>query len=70
MVVMNFSPNIGRTGRILRGAWGVLMLVLAWFAWDHSIIGAVVLILLGLLGLWQARSGWCVARACGVKTKW
>ena len=66
---MKFSSNIDRTGRILRAAWGVLMLVLAWFAWDYSIIGAIVL-LLALLGFWQARQGWCVARACGLKTKW
>ncbi len=67
---MDFSPNIGKTGRILRAAWGVLMFVLAWFAWDHSVIGAIVLLLLGVLGLWQAKQGWCVARACGLKTKW
>lgn len=70
MLIMNFSPNIDKAGRILRGAWGVLMLVLAWFTWDHSIIGAVVFLLLALLGFWQARKGWCVARACGLKTKW
>ena len=67
---MNFSPNINSTGRIVRFLWGVLMLVLAWFTWSHSVFGSVMLAALGLLGFWQAWKGWCVARACGLKTKW
>ena len=67
---MSYSPNIDRTGRIVRAVWGVLMLVLAGFTWSHSLLGAIVLGLLGILGLWQAKRGWCVARACGLKTRW
>lgn len=64
-----FSPNIGTRGRIVRGALGGLLVtgglvVCAYHTWV-----AVVMILSGGFCLLEAARGWCVMRACGVKTK-
>jgi|YelNatPaOPRAMG01_1025707.scaffolds.fasta_scaffold02635_6 uncharacterized membrane protein YjjP (DUF1212 family) len=67
-----FQPNLDRRGRWVRAIWGVLMLAIGvallfgegWRVWVG--LGFVAL---GLLGLIEARRGWCLARACGLKTR-
>jgi len=64
-----FRPNIGRQGRIARGVTGALCLVAGIvIAGDISLWG-IVLVVAGLFAIYEALSGWCLARACGVKTK-
>ena len=64
-----FSSNIGRTGRVFRGISGVILLgggiVMAWHIWWL----AVILVISGGFGLFEALRGWCFLRACGIKTK-
>lgn len=67
---MALKPNINGTGRLLRAVWGLLMLALAWWAWDRSHWGSIALLVLAAIGLFQAIRGWCFARACGIKTRW
>jgi hypothetical protein len=62
-----FAPNIGTSGRIARGLCGFLALVAAWFYREH-IAGCVALVLSGVFMLFEAFRGWCLARACGLKT--
>ena len=62
-----FAPNIHTSGRIARGLCGVLALVAAWFYRDH-LAGGIALALSGLFMLFEAFRGWCLARACGLKT--
>ena len=64
-----FARNIDRRGRLLRAVGGVLFvagggLVCGCIAWL-----AMVLILVGGFMLFEAARGWCLARACGIKTK-
>jgi hypothetical protein len=73
--------NIDAKGKFVRLVWGLIMLALAgglaalialgvltggWLWWT----GVAVLGLMGAFGIYEARAGWCVARAMGVKTKW
>jgi hypothetical protein len=64
-----FRPNLKRTGRIARGVTGSVCLVVGIIiAGDVSLWG-LILVGAGLFAIYEAVSGWCVARACGVKTK-
>ena len=63
-------PNIDTTGRILR-ALGALALGLgAFFVWPHSRGIGLALAASSAFVAFEAARGWCVARACGVKTKY
>ncbi|MCX7825427.1 MAG: DUF2892 domain-containing protein [Verrucomicrobiae bacterium] len=65
-----FQPNITTTGRILRGGFGVILLAAAvCFYWVHLAACAVAAVA-GVFCLFEAFRGWCVARACGLKTRW
>ena len=64
-----FRPNLKRTGRLARGVTGTLCLVAGIvIAGDISLWG-LILVGTGLFAIYEALSGWCVARACGIKTK-
>ena len=70
------TPNIGKAGRIARAITGLLCIgfgggiwLLGWpeaagYRWVLS--GACVAA--GAFQLFEARRGWCVVRACGLKT--
>jgi Protein of unknown function (DUF2892) len=62
-----FKQNIDRVGRLVRGACGLCCLGGAVFLLDNT-IAAVALAGSGLFMLFEAFKGWCVARACGLKT--
>ena len=62
-----FSPNIQTPGRIARGLCGVAALAGAWLYREHT-TGGITLALSGGLMLFEAFRGWCLARACGLKT--
>ncbi|MBI3881224.1 MAG: DUF2892 domain-containing protein [Verrucomicrobia bacterium] len=66
-----WRPNIGTTGRLIRGALGVLAAGMGVFAWNNGVRWlAVVLALAALFLLFEALRGWCAMRACGVRTLW
>ena len=65
-----FERNIGKSGRILRAIYGVVMVGAGIFAWRWAVWAGVILIAAGALGLFEAVRGWCLMRACGVKTKY
>ena len=65
-----FSPNIDIKGRWMRGILGLFLLIASaagWFAGLPLLLDALVLAG-GLFALLEAFSGWCAARACGIKT--
>ncbi len=64
-----FSPNIGTGGRLLRGAGGLALLAGAWFGFSYAPWLGLVLLASSLFVLFEAARGWCVMRACGIKTK-
>lgn len=64
-----WSPNLSRAGRTARAVSGAILLVgaavaFAWNAW----LG-IVLLGSAAFVLFEAARGWCVLRACGIKTK-
>jgi hypothetical protein len=64
-----FQPNIGNKGRVARGLCGVALCAGAWFALDLSVWLALVLGACGSFVLFEALRGWCVLRACRIRTK-
>jgi len=70
------QPNIGRAGRIARAISGVLCIALSLVGltlgwpeprWLRYVL-ACLLIATGGFQLFEARRGWCVVRACGLRT--
>jgi hypothetical protein len=64
-----FKPNIDRRGRFARAIYGAVCIVGGGFALDWKLWVAVLLFIAGLFGIFEALRGWCVMRACGVKTR-
>jgi hypothetical protein len=64
-----FQPNLGRHGRLARGVIGALCLVAGIIiAGDYSLWG-LVFVAAGLFAIFESVRGWCLVRACGIKTK-
>ena len=65
-----FLPNIERNGRIARGVIGSLCLIAGIIiAGDVKWWVGLFLVVPGLFAIIEAMSGWCLVRACGIKTK-
>jgi ABC-type uncharacterized transport system permease subunit len=66
-----FQQNIGVKGRIVRGLGALCFFLLAVIAWQNEkpLILIAVLLLAASFTALEAAKGWCVARACGIKTK-
>ena len=64
-----FSRNINSRGRVVRGVLGGLLVIGGVVVCAYNVWGAVALIISGGFCLFEAVRGWCVMRACGVKTK-
>jgi hypothetical protein len=64
-----FSPNIDSRGRLVRGLGGGLLVIGGVVVCNYNVWAAVALILSGGFMLFEAVRGWCVMRACGIKTK-
>lgn len=69
VVAQFFKSNIGRNGRIARAIYGVLCIAGGVWALEWKLWVAIVLFLAGALGLIGAWRGWCLTRACGIKTR-
>jgi hypothetical protein len=75
---MKLRCNIDAKGKAVRLIWGILTLsggLIALFLWARPTGGwlawgvTVLLIASGIFGIFEARSGWCVVRAMGIKTR-
>jgi hypothetical protein len=64
-----FSRNIDHRGRLVRGACALALLIGAGFGFFASVWLGLVLAAAGLFALFEALRGWCVLRACGLKTR-
>lgn len=68
--------NIDRRGRLVRATSGCVCLVISMLLVFGLIdvsgrwrwIAVAALTLMGLFQLFEARRGWCVVRACGIRT--
>jgi hypothetical protein len=65
-----FEPNIGKAGRAIRGGIGVVLIGAALAAWGWHWLAGAGLVAGGAFCLFEALRGWCVARACRIKTRW
>jgi len=63
------KPNILRKGRVVRGLIGGGLVVGGFVALTVSWCAALLLFAGGGFALFEALRGWCVLRACGVKTR-
>lgn len=64
-----FSRNLDGRGRLARGVWGALLLMAGIVVADYELWICLVLVGLGLFAIFEAVRGWCVMRACGIRTK-
>lgn len=64
-----FDKNIGFQGRVARGVIGAVLLITGIVMADVRLWACLVLVSLGLFAIFEAVRGWCLARACGVRTK-
>ncbi len=64
-----FNRNIGFQGRIVRGVLGAILLIAGIIMADHELWICLALVVTGLFVLFEAARGWCVARACKIKTR-
>jgi hypothetical protein len=64
-----FRPNIKRNGRIARGVIGTLCLIAGMIVAHFFLWPGLVLVAAGLFAIFEAIGGWCLIRACGIKTK-
>lgn len=75
---MAHQCNIDAKGKAVRLIWGIVMLLIGvgagaaaalavWTGWAAWTVAGVCTAA-GLLGVYEARNGWCVVRAMGFKT--
>jgi len=64
-----FARNINRTGRIVRAVWGIALIVAGILLSGRSGWACIFLVAFGVFALYEAARGWCLMRACGIKTK-
>ena len=64
-----FSRNISNTGRLVRALGALALLLGAGFGFFVSVWLGAVLAVSGVFVLFEALRGWCVLRACGLKTR-
>lgn len=64
-----FRPNLKRNGRIARGVIGTLCLIAGIITVDYTLWLGLVLVAAGLFAIFESIRGWCLVRACGIKTK-
>ncbi|MBL9118013.1 MAG: DUF2892 domain-containing protein [Verrucomicrobiaceae bacterium] len=65
---MKLTRNIETPGRIIRLVIGLACLAVAWRLWPNRVPTTLAAVG-GVFCIFQALSGWCLARACGIKTR-
>jgi hypothetical protein len=64
-----FGRNIETKGRVFRGIVAVILLLGGLYALTQTLwLGLMLLAVSGFV-LFEALRGWCVMRACGIKTR-
>jgi len=64
-----FSRNLEFRGRLVRGVLGAIALITGIILADVHLWVCLALVGLGLFGIFEAVRGWCLMRACGIRTK-
>ena len=70
MIMKRFlAPNLERSGRVARGLGALALFAGAALGGFVSLWLAAALAVAGVFVLFEALRGWCVLRACGIKTR-
>ena len=64
-----FRPNLKRQGRIARGVVGSVCLIAGIILVDFVLWLGLIFVIAGVFAIFESLRGWCLVRACGVKTK-
>jgi hypothetical protein len=64
-----FAPNLEKRGRLIRGSLAAALLIGGFAALFFNLVLSLVLFASGAFVLFESLRGWCVFRACGIKTK-
>ncbi|HEY4414895.1 MAG TPA: YgaP-like transmembrane domain [Verrucomicrobiae bacterium] len=64
-----FRPNLKRSGRIARGVIGTVCLIAGIVLVDRTLWLGLIFVAAGLFAIFEALRGWCLIRACGIRTK-
>ena len=64
-----FATNIDRRGRIVRAVWGAALITVGVLIFKHHPWVCIGLVACGVFAVYEAVRGWCLMRACGIKTK-
>jgi hypothetical protein len=64
-----FTSNLERRGRVVRAILGLALVVTGWFISRPGGYICTCMVVSGGFVLFEAARGWCVMRACGIKTK-
>ena len=65
-----FKPNLDRHGRLARGVIGALCLISGIIVVDYVLWLGLIFVAAGLFAIFESLRGWCLMRACGIKTKY
>ncbi|MCU0782635.1 MAG: hypothetical protein MUF81_01035 [Verrucomicrobia bacterium] len=64
-----WNRNIDFRGRLVRGVLGGISLIAGIILADHTLWWCLALVAFGLFAMFEAVRGWCLVRACGIRTK-
>ncbi len=64
-----FRPNLDYRGRMARGVIGALCLIAGIIVVDYALWLGLIFVVAGLFAIFETICGWCIVRACGIKTK-
>ena len=65
-----FSKNLNSSGRLARGVMGAIVLIAGIIvAGDILWWLGLIFVIAGLFAIFEAVRGWCLFRACGIRTK-
>ncbi|MEJ0089483.1 MAG: YgaP-like transmembrane domain [Limisphaerales bacterium] len=64
-----FQPNIDSHGRLVRGGIAAALLIAGGLTACFILWLGLAFVGIGIFTLFEAVRGWCIARACGIKTK-
>ena len=64
-----WQRNLDFRGRMARGVLGAISLIAGIIMADYKLWLCLVLVGIGLFAMFEAVRGWCLVRACGIRTK-
>jgi hypothetical protein len=64
-----FKKNLDSSGRRARGVIGAIVLIVGIICADWTLWACIPLVVAGLFAIFEAVFGWCLVRACGIRTR-